>query len=142
MSVYIFENLAMDLILGSKFMECPRFLIDKGNQKIVMDNEVISCNFDEHQDQIHKIWSNQGSLTEKVDIPGHTLKVVEITGHRTPNQEFFALDYFATRPDLMVYHTLMKSNEKGNMMLMIGNISTDRILLNKGLKLAEVRQTT
>ena len=140
--VYIFEHLATDLILGSKFMEKARFLIDMGNRKIVMDNEVISCNFDEHQDQIDVIRSSQGSLTEKVDIPGHTLKVVEITGDGTPNQEFFTLDYFANRPDLMVYHTVTKSNEKGNMMLMIGNVSTDRIILNKGSKLAEVRQTT
>ena len=67
--VYIFENLATDLILGSKFMECVRFLINMGNRKIVMDNEVIRCNFDKHQDQIHEIRSNQGSTLKENQKP-------------------------------------------------------------------------
>ena len=40
----------------------------------------------------------------------------------------------------MVCHTLTNSNDKGNLLLMIGNITTDQVLLNKGTKLAKVRQ--
>ena len=75
-------------------MECARFLINIGNWKIVMDNKVISCNFDEYQDQIHENPQNQGSLIDRVDIPRHMLKVAKITSDGTPKQKFFMKDYF------------------------------------------------
>ena len=81
-------------------MKQAGFIINMGNQKIFMDNKFqfsihfqFNCNFNEHQDQITEIQQNQEALTECVDIPGHTLMVVEIIRDKTPKQKYFTLDY-------------------------------------------------
>ena len=77
--VFILEGLNTDMILGIDFI-CQASIIINGRTRVIMGEEVIVENFSSSKAAVEEISYSYGRTTDKVQIAGHSLKYLMVSG--------------------------------------------------------------
>ena len=110
--VFILDGLNTDMILGIDFICRASIIINGRTRKVIMGDEVIVDDFSASKTGIEEITYSYGRTTDKVEIAGHSLKYLMVSGPGGNNNDFFSTDWEEKRPDLTIYHCLTRADTK------------------------------
>ena len=105
-----------------------------------MGDEVIVDDFSASKSGIEEIAYSYGRTTDKVEIAGHSLKYLMVSGPGGNNNDFFTTDWEEKRPDLTIYHCLTRAYAKNRHVIAVGNISPEPIILDRGTKIVDLHE--
>ena len=138
--VFILDGLNTDMILGIDFICRASIIINGRTRKVIMGDEVIVDDFSASKTGIEEITYSYGRTTDKVEIAGHSLKYLMVSGPGGNNNDFFSTDWEEKRPDLTIYHCLTRADAKNRHVIAVGNISPEPIILDRGTKIVDLHE--
>ena len=114
-------------------------IINGQTQKVIIGEEVVCNNY--LLEESHDIGYDYGRLTRKIEIPGHTLCCVSVSGPSEIHREYLTSEYPHSHPELTMYNTITKCNPSMKTFnAIIGNSSEAPIILDKGTKVVEFKR--
>ena len=138
--VFILDGLNTDMILGIDFICRASLIINGQTRKVIMGDEVIVDNFSASKSGIEEISYSYGRTTDKVEIAGHSLKYLMVSGPGGSKSDFFSTDWEDRRPDLTIFHCLTRADAKNRHVIAVGNISPEPIILSRGTKIVDLHE--
>ena len=138
--VFILEGFNTDVILGIDFICRASIIINGRTLKVIMGDDVIVENFSPSKAAIKEIAYSYGQTTDKVEITGHSLKYLMVSGPGGSKNDFFTTDWEERRPDLTIFHGLTRADENNRHFIAVGNLSMEPIVLDLGTKIVNLHE--
>ena len=138
--VFILDGLNTDMILGIDFICRASIIINGRTQKVIMGGEVIIDVISASKTGIEEIAYSYGRTTDKVEIVGHSLKYLMVSGPGGNHNDFFSTDWEERRPNLTMFHCLTRADAKNRHVIAVGNISAEPFVLDRGTKIVDLHE--